>query len=152
MAKTLILPVSVSGAVTLNSGGTAAITSAAVDTLQNGVKYRHATIILLTGTVATSGELSVFKVQSSATSAGSYADVSGADAGANALDEDADDSYAIIDVDLNAAGANRFLKVVASSDAAANCPIVHVTCILSDPEKGPYAAADISTIASLTTA
>lgn len=152
MAHSLPLPVSVSGAVTLNSGGTAAITSAAVDTVQNGVKYRRATIILLTGTVASGGELSVFKVQSSSTSGGTYADVTGADAGADPLDEDADDSYAIIDVDLNAAQADRFLKVVASTDEAANCPIVHVTCILDDPEKGPYAAADISAIASLTTA
>lgn len=137
----------VSGAVTLNSGGTAAITSAAVDTQPDGVVYGKATFYLFTGTVATGGELSVYKIQSSTASAGSYADVTGATAGANPLDEDDDDAIAVIEVDLVRNSAERYLKVVASSDEAANCPIVAVVCVLSN---GSIVPVDSSAYASYT--
>lgn len=114
-----LCPVKVFGAVTLNTGGTATATSAAVDTIQNSVRYDRAVVQLLTGTIAASGNLSVFKLQSSDTSGGTYTDVTGG-ALLTLPDQDSDDVFLQIDVDLQKAGAKRYLKVVATTDAAAD--------------------------------
>ena len=114
-----LCPVKVFGAVTLNTGGTATATSAAVDTIQNNVRYDRAIVQLLTATIAANGNLSVFKLQSCDTSGGTYTDVTGGTATA-LPDEDSDDVFLQIDVDLQKAGAKRYLKVVATTSAAAN--------------------------------
>lgn len=134
-----LCPVKVFGATTLNTGGTTTATSAAVDTIQNNVRYDRAVVQLLTGTIAAGGNLSVFKLQSCDTSGGSYTDVTGG-ALLTLPDEDSDDVFLQIDVDLQKAGAKRYLKVVATTSAAANFVTIgcwiNLTCGQVIPNKG----------------
>ena len=82
-------------------------TSIAVDS----AGYTHATFELTVG--ATTGAISVFKVQSSTTSGGSYADVSGASLSTLPGATDDNKVYAI---HVPLASANQFLKTVLTED------------------------------------
>ena len=118
----------VSATTTLNSGGTAAITSAEVDT----IGYDFCKFVVLTGTVAASGEVSVLKAQSSDTSGSGFADA--IDAGTNPIGAADDDSR--YELNANLVGAKRYWQIVASTDAAADCPVT-VIAILGKADKAP---------------
>lgn len=130
-----ILPIEVSDATTLNSGATASLTTTEIDTVQNGVKYDLAIFLIRTGTIAASGEVSVLKVQESDTSGSGFTDA--VDAGANPIGATDDDGWYIIIVDCRS--KKRYLDLVASTDAAADCAINHVTCLLARGSVAPVA-------------
>lgn len=131
----------ITDAVTLNSGGTAAITSGEVDTIQNGVKYRYAEFIIRTGTLASSAALTACKVASSDTSGGGLTDVTGAAFAADVISNanSSSDKFFKIVVDLEKNLASRYLKMVVSTDDAANSAIDSIWCVLSHGEKEPPA-------------
>ena len=79
-------------------------------TVVNGTGYDRCMFILTTG-AATAGATGTFKIQSSATSGGSYADVSGA-ALTNLADTDGSKQF-VIDMPVNSAKA--FMKVVGTT-------------------------------------
>jgi hypothetical protein len=95
----------VSPTVTLNTGGTTAIASAAIDTL--GYKYLRVTVIA--GAIAASGDIDVFKLQSSTTSGGTYTDITGATAGADPFG--ATDNNKRYTINLDLAGVNRSVVI-----------------------------------------
>lgn len=144
-SNTDVVPVLVTAAVTLNTGGTTSITSAAVDTVQNGVKYNRIVVVAPTGTIAATGGLSVFKLQSSATSGGTYADVSNA-AATDLLVAADDDSFAVLDIDLIKNGADRYIKLVATTAAAADCPLGTVVAYLLDGQSAPNQGDEVARI------
>lgn len=132
-----IKPVLVSPTTTLNSGGTASITSATIDT--DG--YDFLVVAFLSGTVAASGELSAAKLQSSDASGSGYADVTGAALSTNSIEAADDDSFALIRVNLD--GHKRYWQAVASTDAAADCPIT-VVAFLGKANISPVVASNLT--------
>lgn len=130
-----IYPKLVTAAVTLNTGGTTSATTAAIDTVVNGRKARKACFFIAFGTIASGGGLSVCKVQSSSVSGSGFADITGATL-AGITDTD-DGLVAKIDVDLVSTGADRWLDLVLTTGAAADCPIVGAYCLLYDFDVEP---------------
>ena len=93
-------------AVVPSAGAAGAMTAIVVD----GTGYDRCMFVLTTG-AATAGGSGTFKIQSSATSGGSYADVSGA-ALANLADTDGSKQF-VVDMPVNSAKA--FMKVVGTT-------------------------------------
>lgn len=139
-----IYPKLVTAAVTLNTGGTASATTAAIDTVVNGRKAQRATFIVAFGTIAAGGGLSVCKVQSSSASGGSYADITGASL--SGITDTDDNLIAKIDVDLVSTGADRWLDLVLTTAAAADCPIVGAYCLLYDFQVEPVYDAGLADV------
>lgn len=137
-----IKTVLVAPTTTLNSGGTANISG--VDSTIDTLGYDFLQVVVLTGTIASGGEVSVFKLQSSDTD-GSYADVTGATVGADAADDTADDSRLVINVPL--AGQKRYWQAVVSCDESANTP---VTVIANLGKANSSPASDSALVASAT--
>ena len=144
-------PVVFTDAVTLNSGATAAITSAEIDTVQNGVKYRYIEIYIRMGTIASGGALTVCKLQSASANGGSYSDVTGAAITADAISNSnsSSDTTSVIRVDLQNANADRHLQMVISTDDSANSAIDFVTGVLSDGEKSPPADSNFEVVVDI---
>jgi hypothetical protein len=93
-------------AVVPTVGSAGAMTATVVD----GTGYDRCMFVLTTG-AATAGATGTFKIQSSATSGGSYADVSGA-ALTNLADTDGSKQF-VVDMPVNSAKA--FMKVVGTT-------------------------------------
>ena len=93
-------------AVVPSAGAAGAMTAIVVD----GTGYDRCMFVLTTG-AATAGGSGTFKIQSSATSGGSYADVSGA-ALTNLADTDGSKQF-VVDMPVNSAKA--FMKVVGTT-------------------------------------
>ena len=98
--------ITIVNAVVPSAGAAGAMTAIVVD----GTGYDRCMFVLTTG-AATAGGSGTFKIQSSATSGGSYADVSGA-ALANLADTDGSKQF-VVDMPVNSAKA--FMKVVGTT-------------------------------------
>lgn len=98
-------PVVAQKPVTLNSTGTATFLSSAVDTAD----YKYAYVIVSIGTVASGGGISSLKIQTSATSGGTYADISSVTTDFAGAATAASDTNYVARIRLD--GQNRYLKV-----------------------------------------
>lgn len=121
--------VQITAAVTLNTGTTASITSAAVDT--KGA--RSAFIFIDFGTIAGGGGLSVCKLQECATSGGTYTDVTGGSFGTVA--DTQDNLFVGFAVDMR--GKQQFLKLVATTAGAVNTVVDFAGALLMKNEVAP---------------
>jgi len=136
-----IKTVLVAPTTTLNSGGTANISG--VDSTIDTLGYDFLQVVVLTGTIASGGEVSVFKLQSSDTD-GSYVDYTGATVGADAAGDTDDDGRLVINVDLR--GKERYWQAVVSCDEAANTPVT-VIANLGKADTSPAADSDLIAVA-----
>jgi len=118
--------------------GTKAVAALQPEVLNNGSGtavevdtqgFAYATFFIQTGTMATSSNISVCKVQESDTSGSGFADITSAGLASGDLDADTDDAVAAIEVDLRG-NRERYLQLVVTESGSANAPISAV-CVLS---------------------
>lgn len=121
---------------------TGAVTTASIDTVQNGVKFDYLTVVVYIGALTV--DLTSLKLQTSDTD-GSYADLTGFVGGTDfTLPTATDDNkFVVFNVDLR--GKKRYFDVVANTGAAA-C-VMSIAAILSRGKIGPNSADDSNVLA-----
>lgn len=113
-------------ATTLNTGGTASVTSGAFSNTE-GAEY--VLFVVAFGAIAGGGGLSVLKVQESTTSGGTYSDISNADyiAAGKTLADTSDNGVALIL--LRTRGRQLHYKIVATTAGAVNTIINSIVAV-----------------------
>lgn len=126
--------IKVVNAVVPTAGAAAAMTA----TVVNGTGFSRCMFVLSTGAAAT-GATIAYKIQSSATSGGSYADVSGAALTNLAAADDASEQF-VIDMPVNP--AKPFMKVVGTvgTDTFANSSVAILYRGVDYPIASTYAS------------
>lgn len=117
----------------------ASFTTNEIDTVVDGVKFDHVTIVFQLG--ATDIAMAALKLQESDTAGSGHADVTGAVGGTNFDLPTADDDDKIVVFSVNCTNRKRFLDLVATAGNGSLGTYASAVAILTRGKRGPTTAA-----------
>lgn len=116
----------------------ASFTTNEIDTVQNGVKYDHVTIIVHIGALDIA--MTALKVQESDTTGSGFADITGTVGGTDFTLPTATDDNKVVVFSVNCTNRKRYLDLVATGGDGATGTYASAIAILTRGKRGPTTA------------